>query len=154
MGGTKGGPRTPEGKERAKANLIQFQNPGHGAYGVDAGDAAVEVLRVDIIARVEEEIGQNLRPADRVTVNLMAIALRRIELLETWLDKKGMFGKSQELRPALGMLATLLKIAREYAADLGLSPAGRAKLGIKSGQKSAIERLAESYTEADKGVKN
>lgn len=148
-----GGPRTEHGRRMALANLRQFRDPKHGAHAVRGTDGEVVRSREEITAMVVAEIGDRLRPADRTTVSLLAIAIRRIGLLENWLDSKGMVEKDGQVKPAMGVLVQLLKVAREYAGDLGMSPQGRAKMGLTDRPKSALQELADAYAAAERAEK-
>lgn len=125
-----GGPRTPEGRARALANLRQFRqaHDRHGVYAIDMAQPATRELADRIIQVLE---GQDLlRPADRVTVNLLAVTLRRIQQAEEFLDRNGLVNSKGRVRPVAELLVKLLREAREYAAQLGMTPAARARLGL------------------------
>lgn len=146
----KRGPATPEGKEKSLANLIQNQEQAQlveieqgkrqrvqldrDTHGVHS--SAIELqpqtraIAEQINAIVAGDSAGFIKPCDRITVNLLATNLRRIQQAEAYLDKVGsLTNKRGAIRPVAELLIKLLREAREFCNVLGLTPAARAKLG-------------------------
>lgn len=149
---SKRGPATPEGKAKALMNLAQNQEAAqlqeiaegkrkrlysgrdiHGVYLIDINQPQTKAIAQQISAILEGDPTGYIKKADQITVNLLAVCLRRIQQIEAYLDKAGgMTNKKGSVRPIVEYLVKLLRESREYCTTLGLSPAARAKLGADS----------------------
>lgn len=146
-------PKTPEGRQKALQNLVQYRpakREHHGAHAVRWSDEPVQRKREEILRLLEGDVGAVLKPADQTTVGLLAVALRQVELLNRHLEEKGPILPSGQVRPALEMLAKLLKVALDYAGQLGMTPVSRARLGLDVARTADIAQLlATPAGEAD-----
>ena len=164
-----GGPKTPEGRQRALMNLRPFQQQKqeveieagererrfsgrdyHGAYEITLLQPKTRQVAAMLNGILEGEASSYIRPADQVTVGLLAVALRRIQQCEQYLDKVGSLTNAKgQIRPVAELLVRLLKEAREYCQALGLTPAARVKMGLDVARTFDLaEAMAEK--EADK----
>ncbi len=145
------GPRTPQGLaavtatiQRVNAERRNVRRPpagdGHGVHAVHAGQPATQALAAEILAVLQGDGLGHIRTADRVTVELLAVALRRIRQAEQYLDTFGLVAKGGTVRPVAQLLTSLLREARGYCETLGMTPAARAKLGLD--QSRAFDALA------------
>lgn len=130
-----GGPKTPEGKARALANLVPFAHKhdlhGVGAVSLDQPDTQamaqhiVEVLNAD---------AQVIKPPDEVAVNVLACILRRLQQADQYLSRNGLVNPKGQLRPVAALVPSLAKQALEYLDALGATPQARARLGLTTGK--------------------
>lgn len=148
----KRGPKTEEGKQRALLNLAQNQETVQlteieagtrqrlykgreysGVHTIDINQPATRAIAEQIHGILEGDSSAFIKPCDQISVNLLAVCLRRIQQIEAYLDKVGgMTNKKGSVRPIVEYLVKLLREAREYCNSLGLSPTARAKLGADS----------------------
>lgn len=146
-----GGPKTPEGRARALANLRQNKrhlDRGVGIMEILPGQNATKALVQQIVDVMEGDGFSHIRPADKVSVQLLATLLRRIGQAERYLDENGLVKPNGEVRPAAEYIVRAVREARALADALGLSPAGRARLGLDVARGSSIiEFIRERYGE-------
>lgn len=103
----------------------------HGVYEITLLQPQTRQVAAMLNGILEGEASSYIRPADQVTVGLLAVALRRIQQCEQYLDKVGSLTNAKgQLRPVTELLVRLLKEAREYCQALGLTPAARVKMGL------------------------
>jgi hypothetical protein len=149
------GPKTPEGQARSLANLVQYRDKMpreyHGVHQVALLQPQTRQLADQINAILSGDAGAYIRPADQVTVGLLAVALRRIKQAEEYLDKVGgLTNKQGQVRPVAELLVKLLKEARELCNTLGLTPQARARLGLNVARTSTD--LAQLLAEEEVGA--
>lgn len=144
-----GGPKTPEGRARALANLKQFQrrHDQHGVYAIEVEQPATRALAEQIMDVIE---GRDLfRDSDRYAVGLLAVTLRRIRQAEAYLDERGIVNARGGVRPVAEYLVRLLREAREYCEALGLTPRSRVKLGLDKGRALDLARVFGDQIDAE-----
>lgn len=138
------GPRTPEGIARVTAtiqrvnaerrNVRRAPHEAHGVHAIARAQPATVALAAEILAILQGDGLGHIRPADRVTAELLAVCLRRIYQAESYLDRFGLTGGRGEVRPVAGLLVQLLREARGYTEALGMTPLARARLGLDQGR--------------------
>jgi hypothetical protein len=106
----------------------------HGVYAIHPSQPPTQALAAELLAILQGEGLHHVRQADRVTVELLAVALRRIRQAEAHLDRYGPVGKGGALRPVAQWLTRLLAEARGYCETLGMTPLARARLGLDQGR--------------------
>lgn len=134
----------PAARERQLANLNPrppAPPPGNQRARKHGGYAQVAEARLDDKARevyvalaadapVRDAAGE-LPAADAVAVRLLAECLCRLDDVAANVRQFGIFDQdSGEVRPVVELERRLRGEARDHAADLGMTPAGRAKLGL------------------------
>jgi hypothetical protein len=109
----------------------------HGAYASSLRLSG----RADELAAELREVAPVCTPADEVTVRLLATTLVRVERATAALDQLDQTAEGRELSPYVVEEAAKLQrlredlrgwisMARRLAADLGMTPSARAKLGL------------------------
>jgi hypothetical protein len=106
----------------------------HGTYAIHSTQPETQALVAEILTILQGEGLHHVRQADRVTVELLAVVLRRIRQAEAYLDRYGLVGKGGALRPVAQWLTRLLAEARGYCETLGMTPLARARLGLDQGK--------------------
>jgi hypothetical protein len=135
------GPRSPEGiaavtrtiqavNARGKNRHFAPRGDGHGVYAATRVQPATQALAAEILAILDGEGLGHIRPADRVTAELLATTLRRVHQAEAYLDRTGLVAKGGTVRPLATLLVSLLREARAFCETLGMTPSARAKLGL------------------------
>lgn len=147
--------RDPEKRARQLANLrpAPAAPAGHSRSLVHGGRAEVLFRDVsDAVRELLDVLGElapvrdpdgSLPAADAVAVERAARALKRYRHLAGWLDLHGRLTDAGDVKPASEYE---LRAERELAAalaELGMTPASRAKLGLD------LQRAATSAEEAD-----
>jgi hypothetical protein len=135
--GRKRGPKTPEGRARALANLRPFQvsthrDPeNHGVGCIKFTQPQTRALAEEIKVRLEEDGAFWVTDSDFLQIQVLALCLRRIGQIDRYLDQVGsLTNKKGEARPVLDLLVKLLREAQTLADSLGLTPRSRVHLGI------------------------
>lgn len=138
------GPRSPEGiaavtrtiqaVNAARLNVRRAPPDSHGVHAITRAQPATMALAAEILTILQGDGLGHIRPADRVTAELLAVCLRRIFQAEAYLDRFGLTGRRGEVRPVAGLLVQLLREARGYTEALGMTPLARAKLGLDQGR--------------------
>lgn len=140
---TRRGPRTPEGLAAVTATIMRVNTErqnvhrpsagdAHGAHAITRTQPATAALAQEILAMLAGDGLGHIRQADRVAVELLAVALRRIHQAEAYLDRFGLTTKGGAVRPVAQLLTVLLREARGSAEALGMTPTSRAKLGLET----------------------
>ena len=84
---------------------------------------------------------------DRITVRLLAITLVRLESIVRYVSKHGQLTRAGRPHAALEVEDRLFSRAQKLAADLGMTPTSRAKLGLDLAHTQAS--LAQLMSDAD-----
>lgn len=146
QGKGKGGPKTPEGKARALANLKPFREKRdqHGVTVINPGQPEVQAVSQQIKDLLAGDNISHLRPADEVALELAAVAIRKVMQAEEYIAQHGLVNDQGKLRPVVEMQLKAVETAAKLLDRLGLSPASRAKLGLTQGRAAGLaEALAE-----------
>lgn len=144
----------PQRREAQLANLRAVppvspgRPPSHGAYS-EALIANVE----DEVRELAEALGETapLRDADGgvpaadvVAFERAARALRRYRAVDTWVSLHGALDeKTGEVKPAARLADDLGRSLDAILDRLGLTPAGRTKLGLDVARAAAFDPLAD-----------
>jgi hypothetical protein len=130
--------RDPKARKRQLANRRDFKGaePGNRLAVTHGGKATPEPRRQ---AALEAQICDALpvrdadggAPAhDMVAVRLLAITLVRLESVVRYVTKHGQLTRAGRPLPALAVEDKLIGRAQRLAAELGMTPTSRAKLGL------------------------
>lgn len=148
----RGGPKTPEGKERALANLRprNKQRDYHGVYSITEATPEVQQLSQQIRQLLGGDTLSHLRQADEVSIQLAATALRKVQQCEVYLESHGLADTEGRLRAVAELEVKFMNTAMMLLDRLGLSPAARAKLGLHQAQAVTLaEALAQLEPEKE-----
>ncbi|MGH2454148.1 MAG: hypothetical protein ACRDF5_10365 [bacterium] len=88
-----------------------------------------EVLR-EITNLLAGENVDHIAPVDGPTVEGFAVVLRQLRAADNYLRAFGLTDRRGRVRGVAQLLPTLAREVRAFAETLGLSPAGRMKLGL------------------------
>lgn len=114
-----------------KENKTERDTDTHGIYSLKLAQPKTRELAEEINAALKNDGASWIRQSDYMTIQLLALCLRRIHQADAYLDKAGgLTNKKGEIRPVLDILIKLLKEAQSLADKLGLTPQSRVKLGI------------------------
>jgi len=126
------------GQAASLANLQQNQDgkvnrerDQHGVYLITMEQPKTRDLAKYIMEQLQADGVSWLKNSDAVTVQLLALCLRRLNQADAFLDKKGsLMNPKGELLPLCDFMVKLVKEAQALADKLGLNPQARVKLGI------------------------
>jgi hypothetical protein len=83
------------------------------------------------------ELAEDLRallpsnsPSDEVAIRLLSLALAQVEAATLYVAAEGMVDSSGQPQPILKHLGTMLNTSARLCDRLGLTPAGRAQIGL------------------------
>lgn len=147
-------PRTEDGKLKALANLRRGR-PSNGGKPESALQKKLKAIGLSgkvqesaesLLAVIQGDGLTHIREADMVSVSLLAEVLNAINLVSTDIRRYGLFREDGTTREAAKLLPRYVSEASALADKLGLSPSGRAKLGLAQGQALT---LAEALAELD-----
>lgn len=106
----------------------------HGAYSerlvADVSAEVREIMEALADAAPVRAADGGLPSHDVVAVELAARQLRRLRAVETYLDLHGVLDEKGNVRPATDLGNQLAAGLLRMLADLGMTPASRAKLGV------------------------
>jgi hypothetical protein len=128
----------------ARRNVHLAPREAHGAYSITPAQPETAALAERILEVLSGDGLGHVRPADRVAVELLAVALRRLQQVEASLDRAGLLTRRGQVRPVAGLLVQLLREARAYCEALGMTPLARAKLGLETGRALDVAALLAS----------
>lgn len=136
-------------------NLAKRRAPfevGNDFGRVHGGRVAVWKLqpRAQEIAEQLTELLPVRSPADAPTVDSLATVLVRLELLNDYLERNGLFDARGRPRPALKLLSSFENTAARLLAQLGCDPVSRAKLGLDTVRAGAALRAHLERNYGDK----
>ena len=96
-----------------------------------------EVTLIDItkdrrrqIMRVIKGDATMIGKTDKFMVELLARNLAKIQLMDDWLDKEGMFTELGEMQPVLKFYWMAINTATRQMDQLGLTPSSRLRMGL------------------------
>ncbi len=119
-------------------NLRPFQNGNvvsadhHGAYALQISQPQTAALARQIREQLEADGAWWVKPSDEPAIQLLALTLRRLKQLDSYLERRGMMAnKAGDLRPATDLMVKLVKEAQNLFDALGLTPQARMRLGVK-----------------------
>jgi hypothetical protein len=161
---TRKGPKTAKAIAKATETIRRVNAAGLNRRPFDV--ALTELRRITAFQPQTREVAErvldllagegigHIRPADTVTVELLAVLLRRIAQADVLIDQFGLLRKrGEEVRPVAAFLVTMLREARGYIETLGLSPKARAALGVDTARAldayEELSRLREERAPAD-----
>ena len=121
--------------------------PKHGIYRPDALVPLTEEKSLYILSILYGDASL-VRNQDKIAVELLARNLAKIELMDLYLQEHGLFLDEQKgtLQPILKVYWTALAAATRQCDSLGLTPAARARLGLRVAQ---VEDLAGQIARRD-----
>ncbi|MEW6183046.1 MAG: hypothetical protein AB1500_07700 [Bacillota bacterium] len=131
-----GGPVTPEGRQKALENLMQYSNKPakrdrHGVHSLTLWQAETQAIASQIKQLLEAEGATWIRESDNVTITCLALCLRRLSRIGEYLQKATLTNKRGQTRPLVHLELQYLTQAEGLANSLGLSPQSRVKLGVE-----------------------
>jgi hypothetical protein len=109
----------------------------HGAYST----RRVEGRAREIAERLEDVV-PGFNASHRVTVELLARELARIELADLWLEEHGILDERGQPQPILKVRSIWTNSAARLANDLALNPSAQAKLGLAAAQAKGVAASA------------
>ena len=154
----------PDARRRQLANLTPqppAPEPGNRRALRHGGHASPRTLPVDGKARAIYAILADDAPlrnadgglpsADRTAVELLALCLCRLESIAAWLQMHGLLTEAGEVRPAVELERRLRVEAADHCAQLGLTPAGRARLGLDLARGFDLAQAMSALTDEEGG---
>jgi hypothetical protein len=119
----------------ATSRTLPVSDKAHAIYLVLAEDAPLR-----------DQDGE-LPRADRMTVELLALCLARLDSVTTYLTMHGPLDLKGNVRPAAEYEVKLRREAAGHADALGMSPRSRARLGLDLTRQSSIEQVRDMQSD-------
>lgn len=124
--------------------------PKHGAY---SGSALVPLTRekTDLVIGLMTGTSSAIGPTDRMSVELFARTLAKVELLDRFFSANGLFEELEgSPRPAVKLWVQLMQLALRWCEALGLTPSARIRLGLGVAHTSDLaERMRKAREEGE-----
>ena len=118
--------------------------PKHGAYSETALMPLTE-KKMAFIEGILSGAKLMITPVDNIAKELLARNLAKVDLIDKFLAERGLFLSLEEGRPQpiLKIYWMALNSATRLCESLGLTPAARARLGLKAAQ--AVDLASQVY---------
>lgn len=94
--------------------------------------------RAEEIANGIRELVPARSEADEPAIRLLAISLAQIEAAHAWVAERGIVDRKGKPEPILKFMTTATNTAARLADRLGMTPAGRAQLGLDLAKGEAV----------------
>ncbi len=133
--------------DKGRRSAPRFE-PGNSLAVSHGGTVALWKLqpRVEVIAARLREGLPAQRGSDEATVLILAGLLARVESMQAYVEKNGVFDARGRVRPVMRILLSTETAALKAADSLGLNTRSRVALGLDAAQGSALtEYLKERY---------
>jgi hypothetical protein len=127
--------------DRAIGNLVPFEQGNQAARRHGAFASLTLAPRAEELADYIRSVMPMVNSADDVSIGLLAGVLAQIEAATLYVAERGIVNSRGQPQPVLKHLSTMTNTAARLADRLGMTPSGRAALGLDLAKGEAYRRL-------------